>query len=48
MFPLKLHLKYLFVWSSWFIGKSFIKFENERRKGKFSSVDRLGQSPWMS
>jgi len=45
MIPFKFHLKYLSVWNSWFIGESFIKdwFEKERRKGKFCSVDRLGQ-----
>jgi len=30
MFPFKVHLKYILVWNSWFIGESFIKdlFEN--------------------
>jgi len=25
MIPFKFHLKYLLVWNSWFIGKSFIE-----------------------
>jgi len=40
-----LEVGYLLLWSSWFIGGSFVKdlFENERRKGKLSSMDKLGQ-----
>jgi len=48
MFPFKFlevspSLKLLFYW------RVFIKdlFENERRKGKLSSMDRLGQQSWM-
>jgi len=50
MFAFKFYFKYLVVWNSWFIGESFIKdlFENEKRKGKFSSMDRLGQQSWVS
>jgi len=49
MFPFKFHLKYLLVWNSWLIGEIFIKdlFENEKRKGKFSSSEICSWS-WAS
>jgi len=45
---ISLSLKLLVYWREILLKIRLKMFENERRKGKFSSTDRLGQWSWMS